>query len=533
MKILNEKKNVMLASLVACGVSLMACSDEASTKVISEDQDGPDQILSEDIILDVYRNLGSRLDDGITVDPCEGDYCSKSVTRKAGVVTADFQGIRAFVRCEQNSGNKLLYDVSLEDSVLVQIVSESAAGDQGDGTSEFIKRASELLKTSCSELGGEMVLDRALDSYECRAHIAPTIFEERFDDQNFNAQNVDGDFESYCKDMGGEIIDGDCVRKHVFNTFENKYWALFSDLVVSPCLGISVPDTILAVDPAGNGDEPPVENPLESAFDFGRFEMSAVGESTIVTFNGGVQTGRCQVGDVENVVNIDVALAKPSPSNNVASISVNKELASLVLDLPAVDDYCDISAPVVMQMTGDTLHVSYDMACEYRSEYSAGTCENIVLSKCRCTSDHSFILNSNFASAKVVEFGGVVYDVERKDEFEVAVAYKSTGNCNLAALESDGTMPEVTMLPKSDGRTELIIPQLVGDCSNRNTMSFERSGDTLVVTRLYNRNEPVTDCICANDLMVDLENSYSDISYLKIGRNLYGVMIFVPTQSEM
>lgn len=481
------KNNFWMTSLMACGMSLMACSDEGTTKVIPEEQGGADQTVSEDDVLNSYRNLGIHLDDLVMVDPCEGEFCSKSTTRKAGVVTADYQGTRAYVLCERNNGSELLYDARIEDSVLVQIVSESAVGDQGDEVPEYTKRASELLKASCSELGGQMVHDRAMNSYECKANLA-------------------------------------------FGRYDNKYWALFSDLVVSPCLGISVPDSILAVDPIGNGDEPPketpVENPQETFADFDHFEMSAVSENTVVTFNGGVKTGSCLIGEVEDVEIIDVvALAKSSPSNKVASISVDKELASLVLHLPAIEDYCEITAPVVMKMDGDTLHVSYDFPCEYQSEYPAGTCEKITLSKCQCTSDHDFVLNSNFANAKFVEFRGEVYDVERKEEFEVAVGLASTGHCDASATGSDEILPAVpvTMLLKSNGRTALIIPQLVGDCSNRSTMSFECSGDTLVVTRLYNRNEPVTDCFCANDVQVNLENSYPGTRFLKIGRRVYRI----------
>lgn len=67
------------------------------------------------------------------------------------------------------------------------------------------------------------------------------------------------------------------------------------------------------------------------------------------------------------------------------------------LAIPDVDDYCSVTATINYEYSGDTLSISYG--------------DDMIVSKCICTSTHYFDVATEYREANYVNFKGQVYEI--------------------------------------------------------------------------------------------------------------------------
>lgn len=67
------------------------------------------------------------------------------------------------------------------------------------------------------------------------------------------------------------------------------------------------------------------------------------------------------------------------------------------LAIPDVDDYCSVTATINYEYSGDTLSISYG--------------DDMIVSKCMCTSTHYFDVATEYREANYINFKGQVYEI--------------------------------------------------------------------------------------------------------------------------
>lgn len=127
-------------------------------------------------------------------------------------------------------------------------------------------------------------------------------------------------------------------------------------------------------------------------------EGSSSADGKYTSKYGEVRSGSCVAGLGDDVIlkkTVELDMSAP------AEIS-KKESGDYEIMIPPVNDYCGIYASVIMEVSGDTLHISYDM-------------DGATVTDCVCYKAHFFDVPKNFVDAKYVTFDNQTFKVVRKD----------------------------------------------------------------------------------------------------------------------